>query len=152
MSIRKAESSDFDTVKKITAATISEIYPDYYPKGAVDFFLEHHSDDKIIDDIKNNRVFLCLNLEQTPVGTVTIKENEICRLFVLPNHQGSGYGRELLDYAEKAISAEFDKIILDASLPAKPIYLKRGYRETEYHVIKAKYDNFLCYDIMVKQV
>lgn len=152
MSIRKAEPSDFDTVKKITAATILEIYPDYYPKGTVDFFLEHHSDENIFNDIKMNNVFLCLNSEQTPVGTVTIKENEICRLFVLPNYQGSGYGRELLDYAEKAISPEFAEIKIDASLPAKSIYLKRGYRETEYRIIKAKYDNFLCYDIMVKPV
>lgn len=152
MSIRKAELSDFDTVKEITAATISEIYPDYYPKGAIDFFLEHHSDDNITNDIKENKVFLCLNSEQMPVGTVTIKENEICRLFVLPNYQGSGYGRELLDYAEKEISAEFAEILIDASLPAKSIYLKRGYRETEYRVIKTKYGNYLCYDIMVKQV
>lgn len=152
MSIRKAEPSDFDTVKKIAVTTILEIYPDYYPKGAVDFFLEHHSDENIFNDIKMNKVFLCLNSEQTPVGTVTIKENEICRLFVLPDYHGSGYGRELLDYAEKAILSEFTEIIIDASLPAKSIYLKRGYRETEYRVIKAKYDNFLCYDIMVKQV
>lgn len=152
MNIRRAELSDCDTIKKITVATISEIYPDYYPKGAVDFFLEHHNDDSIINDIKKSRVFLCLNSELKPVGTVTIKGNEICRLFVLPNHQGNGYGRELLDYAEKAISAEFAEIIIDASLPAKPIYLKRGYKETEYRIIKAKYDNFLCYDIMVKQV
>lgn len=152
MSIRKAEPSDFDAVKKITAAAISEIYPYYYPKGAVDFFLEHHNDDSIINDIKKSRVYLCLNSEQKPVGTVTIKGNEICRLFVLPNHQGNGYGRELLDYAEKVISAEFAEIIIDASLPAKSIYLKRGYREIEYRVIKAKYDNFLCYDVMVKQV
>lgn len=44
---------------------------------------------------------------------------EICRLFVLPAYQGVGYGREMLDFAEKIISAWYSKVVLDASLPAK---------------------------------
>ena len=38
--------------------------------------------------------------------------------------------------------------IIDASLPAKPIYKKRGYRETEYHTIRTRKGDFLCYDVM----
>lgn len=38
MSIKKASISDLNTVKKISETTISEIYPHYYPKGAVEFF------------------------------------------------------------------------------------------------------------------
>ena len=52
MSIRQAVLTDLSTVKNIAAGTISEIYPRYYPKGAVEFFLEHHSGEKISDDIK----------------------------------------------------------------------------------------------------
>ena len=44
MSIRQAVLSDLDRVKYISEVTISEIYPHYYPKGAVDFFLAHHSE------------------------------------------------------------------------------------------------------------
>ena len=35
-----------------------------------------------------------------------------------------------------------------ASLPAKPIYKKRGYRETEYHTVQTENGDFLCYDVM----
>lgn len=39
MDIRKATLSDLSIIKRISEVTISEIYPHYYPKGAVDFFL-----------------------------------------------------------------------------------------------------------------
>lgn len=82
MSIKQAVVSDLSTVKKISAITISEIYPHYYPKEAVDFFLVHHSEDNIMKDIERNRVFLCLDGSRNAVGTITIKKNEISRLFV----------------------------------------------------------------------
>ena len=84
------------------------------------------------------------------MGTVTVKENEICRLFVLPQFQGKGYGGRLLDFAEKKAAENYGKIIIDASLPAKPIYLKRGYVFTEYHTIETDNGDFLCYDVMEK--
>ena len=152
MSIKQAYKEDLQVVKYITIETINQIYPHYYPKGAVEFFIEHHNDANISNDIEAGRVYFCINDENQPVGTVTIKENDICRLFVLPEFQGKGYGRELLAFAENEISKTYEEILLDASLPAKRIYLKRGYKEKESHIISANYGDFLCYDIMVKKV
>lgn len=152
MSIKKASLSEANIVKNISATTISEIYPHYYPKGAVKFFLDHHSESSIAEDIKRQQVFLCVDPAKNIVGTVTIKANEICRLFVLPDFQGNGYGREMLEFAEKTISNEFSEIVLAASLPAKSIYQKRGYKETKFNVIETEYNDFLCYDVMTKQI
>ena len=111
MSIRSAQETDFDIIRKITRETIMEIYPHYYPSGAVEFFLQHHSDENIAKDISNGLVFLCLDPEGNTVGTVTIRENEICRLFVLPAYQGMGYGKKLLLYAiENAQKFGYKKI------------------------------------------
>ena len=151
MKIRQAVLVDIDTIRYISERTISEIYPHYYPEGAVKFFLEHHSEAHIINDIKNNRVFLCLNDAQQAIGTVTIKGNEICRLFVLPSCQGKGYGTEMLRFAEQEISARYSTIILDASLPAKKISLRRGYKDVSFHIIPTGNHDFLCYDVMEKQ-
>lgn len=150
MSIRMANKDDLQLIKEITIKTINQIYPHYYPKGAVEFFVEHHNDENISNDIEAGRVFLCMDKKEQAVGTVTLKENDICRLFVLPEYHGLGYGRELLDFAEKEIVKSYEEILLDASLPAKRIYLKRGYVEKESHVIAANYGDFLCYDVMVK--
>ena len=149
-SIRRAKLSDLSIVKSILEIAISEVYPHYYPKGAVDFFLIHHSEENISNDIKQGRVFLYFNLLKNAIGTVTIKENEICRLFVLPSQQGKGYVGEILDFSEAMIFKNHEKVVLDASLPAKSIYLKRGYRETGFYSIRTEQGDFLCYDVMEK--
>ena len=151
MGIKKAALSDCSIIKKISETTILDVYPHYYPKGAVDFFLEHHSEENIKNDILKNQVFLWSDEDQDIAGTVTIKKNEICRLFVFPVYQGRGYGTELLDYAEKMIFKNYAEIILAASFPAKTLYQKRGYHEIEFHVMETKEDDYLCYDVMVKR-
>ncbi len=72
MNIKIAEEKDFDDVKKITRETIMEIYPMYYPHGAVLFFAEHHSDENIMRDIRTGIVYLLISDEGIPVGTVTL--------------------------------------------------------------------------------
>ena len=151
MNIRIANEFDFEYVKRITQTTIKAVYPKYYPSGAVQFFCDHHSDDKILEDIKANRVYLIEN-EENEVGTVTICGNEINRLFVLTKYQHMGYGRALMDFAEKMISKETDTVVLDASLPAKKIYLLRGYKATDYNMIKTDNGDYLCFDVMERHV
>lgn len=154
MAIKQALMSDLNIVGEITRSTISEIYPHYYSSGAVEFFINHHDDNNIANDILNKLVFLCVDIidsKQIVVGTVTIKNNEICRLFVLPAYQGNGYGKELMNFAETKIFENYNKIKLASSLSAKTIYLRRGYKETEYHTIKTDNNDFLCYDVMEKQ-
>lgn len=145
-----AEEKDFQSVRDITQNTIAEIYPKYYPEGAVRFFANHHSDEHIREDIKSGIVFLLLDGDDA-VGTVTISGQEMKRLFVLPERQHRGYGRALLDFAEAKIHEHYDSILLDASLPAKELYLKRGYAEVEYHQILTDRGDYLCYDVMQKK-
>ncbi len=151
MIIRNADENDFDAVKEITQKTIKEIYPKYYPEGAVRYFLEHHSDEKITGDINKGTVYILEDDFGNDAGTVTISGNEIDRLFVLPEYQHLGYGRALLDLAEERIAENFDTVTVHASLSAKKIYLERGYHEVEYHVTDTGYGDFLCYDVMEKK-
>ena len=151
MSIKRANLSDMETIYEITQTTITDIYPHYYPKGAVEFFLEHHNKSNIERDIQSGIVFLCFDCADNAVGTITLRDNEICRLFVLPEHQKKGFGQELLDFAETTIFKAYNEIILDASLPAKIIYRKRGYCETESNIIRTECGDCLCYDVMRKQ-
>ena len=100
---------------------------------------------------KNNYVFLYSDLKGNIVGTVTVKKNEICRLFVLPQNQHKGVGRQLLDFAEAIIAEEYSEICVDSSLPAKSIYMKRGYVIVEAHTIVTENGDVLCYDLMKKK-
>lgn len=151
MKIKKATFDTFLFAKNITQETIDKVFPKYYPVGAVNFFKAHHSNESIRNDIKDGNVFLLFDNEK-PIATVTIKENHINRLFVLEKYQRKGYGKALLDFAEKSISITYSEVILDASLPAKHIYLKRGYVDKEYHAIQTDNGDYLCYDVLVKSL
>ena len=146
-----AQEKDLADVRYITQTTIRSVYPHYYPAGAVRFFSEHHSDEHILADLKGGKVYL-LESEGRPVGTVTISGNEINRLFVLPEMQHRGFGKALLEFAESKMWEKYPVIRLDASLPAKRIYRKRGYVDTEYHVIDTENGDHLCYDVMERKL
>lgn len=149
MKILNAKEIHIDIVKNITYQTIKVIYPHYYTSGVVIFFLSHHSEDNIIADIKQRRVFLITD-DKFPVGTVTIKENEICRLFVLPEFQRMGFGKHLMDFAENQIWKRYDNIQLDSSLAAQDMYLRRGYNKIESRTVQTEQGDFLYYDVMQK--
>lgn len=147
--IRAAQSDDLASIAAVVRRTVSEIYPKYYPKGAVEFFLTHHSPEAIAADITAGRVFAAV-CDGALVGTVTVKDSEILRLFVLPDYQGKGIGGALLNFAEHLIVRQYSAATLAASLPAKPFYRKRGYRETDFHQITTPNGDVLCYDTMEK--
>ena len=56
MQIRKAMSRDLECIRELTRETIGQIYPKYYPQGAVEFFLSHHCDGAILADIRDGAV------------------------------------------------------------------------------------------------
>lgn len=150
--IRQAAPADFQSVRDITRRTILAVYPHYYPAGAVTFFLDHHSDAAIRQDIAENRVYLYISADGQAAGTVTVKENDIGRLFVLPEHQGQGYGGALLRFAEQKIAERYAEAVLDASFAAKAIYLRHGWQETGFHCIVCENGDCLCYDAMKKNL
>lgn len=147
--IRIAEPAEADTIIELVKRTIETVYPRYYPEGAVNFFLCHHSSGNVRKDLEQRLVYV-LEVDGKAAGTVTIRENEIERLFVEPVFQKRGYGSELLDFAEDRISSRYDTIQLDSSLPAKAMYLKRGYTAVSFHQILADNGDYLCYEEMVK--
>lgn len=149
--IRLAELSDLECVLQITHDTISEIYSNYYAEGVVKFFLQHHSREHVSPDIENGIVWL-LEENSCMVGTVTVRENAVNRLFVLPQYQSHGYGSRLMDFAEAKIAEKFDCVHIDSSLAAKEMYLKRGYRETKTCRIPVGHGDILIYDEMEKRV
>ncbi len=67
---------------------------------------------------------------------------------MLPEFQHRGYGKTLLDFAEKKILESYECVQIDASFPAKRIYLKRGYKEIENNIIESDNGDCLSYDVM----
>lgn len=83
-----------EQIAEISREAIQTVYPLYYPRGAVEYFLNYHSLDNIRKAFEKEEVYLFI-VENRAVGTGTIRNNEICRLFILPKFQRKGYGSRL---------------------------------------------------------
>ncbi|SDN28282.1 GNAT family N-acetyltransferase [Acetanaerobacterium elongatum] len=149
MNIQPASSGDLRIVHGIVTHTIQAVYPRYYPGEVVEFFLNHHREENILIDLQNGKTYLVTD-NQKIVGTGSLDKNHITRVFVLPEHQGKGYGTYLMDYLEGMIAKDYPAAILDASQPAMGLYLKRGYITTENLQIVAAHNRVLCYPAMQK--
>lgn len=137
------------TVSSIVKRTIKTVYPHYYPAGAVRFFLDLHSEARIKEAMKTEKIYFAM-VQGHMIGTGSIRRNEICRLFILPEYQRKGYGSRLMDLLEAKIFEEYPKVHVDASFPAEGMYLSRGYQITSYERIETENGDFLCYHTMEK--
>ncbi len=88
-----------------------------------------------------NGCFWCLFDNEILIGTVAVriididnKVIELKRMFVLPEYQGKGYGRLLLEYAiDYAREQKYNKICLDTRKQfsaAHHLYRSTGFQET----------------------
>lgn len=69
-------------------------------------------------------------VDRAPVGIVSLKENLIENLYILPREQGKGYGTELLLFAIGRCPGEPTLWILDNNEKAFRFYTKHGFEKT----------------------
>ncbi len=136
-------------VTAIVHQTIAQVYPNYYPAGAVEYFLQHHSPERIRDAVGRAEVYL-IECDGEYVGTGSMQGNEICRLFILPRFQGKGLGTKLMDAFEETLFTRYSEVQVSASLPAYGMYQNRGYTPRAYHCILTENGHYLCYHQMAK--
>lgn len=151
MELTVANLKEFYIIREMIQTVINTVYPNYYPAGVVNFFLDHHSDENIKKDIELQKVFL-LKVGDEYVGTGSVNENQINRVFVLPQYQGKGCGTYIMDRLEEMIAQQYHRVVLDSSLPAYHLYLQRGYRSIQYKKQVLLNGNVLCCFEMEKDV
>jgi citrate lyase synthetase len=62
------------------------------------------------------------------IGTGTVRGRDIQTVFILPEHHGKGYVKQIMSFLEQRIRAKgFDEITLNSSLTSKDFYLSLGY-------------------------
>lgn len=147
--IIQAKAELVSEIYELIHRTIEVIYTKYYLDEAVKFFLEFHSEENILKDISDGKVYAVI-LEQDVIGTGTLDGNHIKRVFVLPQFQRQGIGTLIMDFFESEIIKSHGAAWLDSSLPAGKFYNNRGYVTKEYEEYKLENDKVLSYEIMCK--
>lgn len=151
MEYRLANFKDAKDIYEIVQATIKRIYPKYYLPEIVDMFCEFHNKENISEDIKNGNTYILLDNNKI-IGTGTIKENHITRVYVLPDFQGKGFGTYIMAQLEAEIGKQYHKAEIDASLPACKLYYNRGYKTVDHGIWECANGVIQVYEIMEKQL
>jgi ribosomal protein S18 acetylase RimI-like enzyme len=86
------------------------------------------------------------------VGTGTIQENHITRVYVSPLFQGKGYGTYIMKQLEERIRKNYDTVDIDASLPACRLYQRLGYVTVDHGIWECKNGVIQVYEIMKKEL
>lgn len=147
----KATEKEIELIVALVKETIQAIYPKYYPKEIVDFFCELHCKENILRDIKDGSVGVLKNGDEI-IGTGCYKENHITRVYVKPIYQNQGYGSYIMQCLENEIGLNYERVYLDASLPASHLYEKRGYRTTKHERWNVENGVILVYEVMEKRL
>lgn len=152
MEIIQVTEKEVEKVHSIVQETVEKVFPRFYPPKVIDYFLDLHTVEKIKDALLDEHIIL-VRSEGELIGTGTLKENEIKRMFVLPEYQGCGWGNSILEYLEtEAINSGYTQIQLHSSLSAYSLYKNKGYRQTEYNILPTEDGQVLCYYTMEKHL
>lgn len=145
----KATGKESGQIFKLVQETIETIYPKYYPKEVVEFFCELHCHSNIVKDIELGLVGILID-DGLVVGTGCYVNNHITRVYVAPAFQKRGYGSYIMQCLEDQIGLKYDKVYLDASLPASHLYESRGYKTIKHEKWPVENNVILVYEIMEK--
>ena len=146
----KATSDMVNGIFHVLHTAIKTVYPKYYPKEVVDFFCKHHSKEHILEGIASGNMGV-LVYNDVIVGTGCFDGNHITGVYVLPSYQNQGCGSHIMDCLEKEIDRMYDKVVLDASLPAACLYEHRGYKSVGHGIYELEIDVKLVFEIMEKK-
>ncbi len=128
---RAFRKADLVGLKALIDRTIDACYVDCYCAEAVQFFKDYHNEQMILRDAAEGFTIV-LDRGGQILGTGTLVDDEIKRVFIDPAFQKQGLGRLLMqDLEQRAAASGIGVVKLDASLPAKLFYDEIGYVTTE---------------------
>ena len=151
MEFMLAKKENLEQVYGLVQETIHSVYPKYYLPEIVEMFSEYHSREHVLQDILARNTYILLQ-GGTIVGTGTKQENHITRVYVLPKFQGKGYGTYIMNQLEELIKKQYNRINIDASLPACRLYARLGYATVDHGIWECKNGVIQVYEIMEKEV
>jgi diamine N-acetyltransferase len=103
--------------------------------GQISYMLEWmYSVDTLVHQMQSEGITYVLLEAQAPIGFMaygSAEENriKIHKLYILPEYQGKGLGKKLLDYAWNQLPNDSSGLVLQVNKhnPAKEFYLKYGF-------------------------
>lgn len=130
--LREFRPADLAAVRELLLETVHVSYAGIYPPSAIRHFAQHHEAEQIVADAAGGFAVV-VERDGQIVGTGTLTgEGKVARVYVRPDVQGRGLGRQIMArLEEQARAAGMGRVFLFASIPARRFYEALGYRLVE---------------------
>ncbi len=139
-----------DALYELIVLSINSTYPEYYPKEAVEYFVNYQNKDIYLADSKKGQILLLYNGDIL-TGTGTIIGSHVKRVFFHPQHLHKGYGKKMMEELESIAHKNNETYIdLHSSFYAKRFYDKLNYKLLKVHGFAVENEERLYYQRMVK--
>jgi GNAT superfamily N-acetyltransferase len=152
LNIRLFNKTDIEDVWALVQYTIGVAYrPDYSPE-AIKFFQEYHPREKILDDAANGAILVAEH-EQVIIGTGTIRDAHIRRVFINPSHQGQRIGSLIANELEAhAVRNGWTTVDLSSAIGSRRFWESRGFYVSEEHFRPVDNNLVIHYYTMTKDL
>ena len=134
MEIRRFKEEDAKEVSDLIRKTILISNTKDYPKDLMDALIETETPEHVLQRASWTHFYVVVDEQQIigcgAIGPYWGKEDEssLFTIFVLPDYQGKGIGRAIIDTLEKdEYFLRAHRIEIPASITGVPFYLKMGY-------------------------
>ena len=138
MTIREATLDDAEAIRRIVCLCYEGFgRTDDYPKSVIAELKKlRGSPECISEQIVNEDVFVADD-DGCITGMVSVKDNEVTKLYVDPSYQRLGIGRQLFTHAEHFIQSRgyLDMLLGTGTPTALPFYERMGMRITRKRTI-----------------
>lgn len=127
--IRRAEISDAEAIADCHRQAILAVDRQFYDDAQIAAWAAGTIPSKYLDSISKGELFVVEEASGIGAfGWLKTSPAEIRAIYVLPSHQGKGYGSKLLEFLEsKLLTLGVKEIMLGASLNAHAFYARHGY-------------------------
>lgn len=134
MIIRRFLQTDSKEVSDLIIKTLREVNIKDYPKEYIENEVQRLQPNKILKRAERTHFYVACD-ENKIVGCGAIgpywdkvDESSLFTIFVLPDYQGQGIGRKIIETLEKdEYFLRANRIEIPASITATPFYIKMGY-------------------------
>ena len=135
MEIRRIEPGDENWVSNLIRKTISISNIKDYPKELMDALIAVETPEHILERASWTHFYVVIDEDEIigcgAIGPYGGKEDEssLFTIFVLPDYQGKGVGRRIVETLENdEYGLRAHRIEIPASITGVPFYLKMGYK------------------------
>ena len=150
--LRQFNEEDLSSVYRLIQNTVDISYHGVYPIEAIEAFQNHHSEEQILSDAATGYTVVAESNNEI-LGTGTLYETNVRRVYISPHHQHKGIGRLIVEELEKKARTEkLTTLDLGASLVSRQFWESLGFVVKKEDYMPVRNNQKLHFFWMVKTI